>query len=394
MTDRSGCAHAMILSGGGANGAYEVGVLKALLCGEAPVMDNLPLDPDIVTGTSIGAYNASLLIAGLEDGPKAALDRLQDIWLNMIPRDDSTGHNHVLRYRANPLDLLSPRYVATHPVEPYTKLAGDMYYLARDFYRRGLTFFISPGAVEERLLKLVDLSTFISNDPEYRLIKNTINFERLRRSNKILKIAITNWRTGELEIFEKADLTDDLGPKAIMASTAIPGIFPQVEVDGEYYADGGVVMNTPLSPAIKAGADILHMVYLDPDVKAIPLLPVRDAVDTFSRYMTIGFAAAVNHDIETARQINRGIDVLERAARGDALSEADLQPFILAAGKLAALASKKHYKKLVIHKYQPRDTIGGLLGMLNFNRDRIFDLIDRGFQDTINHSCDESQCVL
>lgn len=394
MTDKSGCAHAMILSGGGANGAYEVGVLKALLCGDAPVTDNVPLDPDIVTGTSIGAYNASLLVAGLADGPKAALNRLQDIWFNLIPHDDNTGHNHVLRYRANPLDLLSPKYVATHPVEPYTKLAADLCYLAKDFYRRGLTFFISPGEVETRLLKLVDLSILISNDPEYRLIKDTINFEALRRSDKILKIAVTNWRTGELEIFEKADLTDDIGPQAIMASTAIPGIFPQVEVDGEYYADGGVVMNTPLSPAIQAGADILHMVYLDPDVKSIPLLPVRDAVDTFSRYMTIGFAAAVNNDIETARQINKGIDVLERAASGDALSEADLRPFILAAGKLAAVASKKKYKKLVIHRYQPRDTLGGLLGMLNFNRDRISDLMDRGFEDTINHSCEESRCVL
>jgi predicted acylesterase/phospholipase RssA len=394
MTDKSGCAHAMILSGGGANGAYEVGVLKALLCGEAPVTDNVPLDPDIVTGTSIGAYNASLLVAGLADGPKAALDRLQDVWLNLIPRDNNTGHNHVLRYRANPLDLLSPKYVATHPVEPYSKLAADLYYLAKDFYRRGLTFLISPGEVETRLLKLVDLSILISNDPEYRLIKDTINFEVLRRSHKILKIAVTNWSTGELEIFEKADLTDEVGPKAIMASTAIPGIFPQVQLDGEYYADGGVVMNTPLSPAIQAGADILHMVYLDPDVKSIPLLPVVDAVDTFSRYMTIGFAAAVNNDIETARQINKGIDVLERAASGDALSQADLQPFILAAGKLAAVASKKKYKKLVIHKYQPRDTLGGLLGMFNFSRDRIFDLIDRGFQDTINHSCEESGCVV
>jgi len=394
MTDKSGCAHAMILSGGGANGAYEVGVLRALLCGEAAVTDNVPLDPDIVTGTSIGAYNASLLVAGLGEGPKAALDRLQSIWLDVIPRDDNTGHNRVLRFRANPLDLLSPKYVATHPVEPYGKLAGDLYYLARDFYRRGLTFFISPGGVEERLLKLVDISTFISNEPEYHLIKETINFERLRQSNKTLKIAVTNWRTGALEIFENADLTDDLGPQVIMGSTAIPGIFPQVQADGEYYADGGVVMNTPLSPAIQAGADILHMVYLDPDVKSIPLLPVRDVVDTLGRYMTISFAAAVNSDIETARQINRGIDVLEKAAGSEALSEADLQPFILAAGKLAGLAAKKKYKKLVIHRYQPRDTLGGLLGMLDFSRDRILDLINRGFQDTINHSCEESYCVL
>ncbi len=394
MKDKSGRVHALVLSGGGANGAYEVGVLKALLCGEAPVAGNEPLDPDIITGTSIGAYNSALLAAEMVNGPKAALDRLQDVWINMIPRDDSTGHNHVFRYRANPLDSFSPGYVAAQPVDVYRQFTSDLTFLATDFYRRGLTFFMSQGDLEQRLLRLADLSTFISNEPEYRLIKNTINFERLRQSEKVLKIAATNWRTGELAIFEKADMTDDKGPYAIMASTAIPGIFPQVEVDGEYYADGGVVMNTPLSPAIKAGADVLHIVYLDPDVRSIALQPVRNIIDTLSRYVTISFASAVSGDIETARRINLGIEVLERAAKGESLSRSDFSPLVLAAGRLEAFGGGKTHKKLVVHCYQPRDTLGGVLGMLSFGRDRIIDLIERGFQDTINHDCEENGCVV
>ena len=51
--------HAIILSGGGGYGAYEVGVLKALLTGKSPTTGFEPLVPDIMTGTSVGAYNAT-----------------------------------------------------------------------------------------------------------------------------------------------------------------------------------------------------------------------------------------------------------------------------------------------------------------------------------------------
>ena len=61
-------------------------------------------------------------------------------------------------------------------------------------------------------------------------------------------------------------MTDELGPRAILASAAIPGFFPPTEVGAQPFVDGGVVLNTPLVPAIEAGADILHVIYMDPDV--------------------------------------------------------------------------------------------------------------------------------
>src|SRR5438876_11952081 len=153
-------------------------------------------------------------------------------------------------------------------------------------------------------------------------------------------------------------------------------------------------MNTPMNLAIDAGADILHVIYLDPEVKAIPLLPVRNTIDTFSRLFAIQFAANVNRDIEVARQINEGLEVIAKAAGGGPVSAGETRAFVLAAKRLSTAEDYSKYRKVTIHRYQPRDTLRGILGLLNFNRDKSFDLIERGFQDAIFHNCQASKCVL
>lgn len=394
MPDANGDKHAVILSGGGASGAYEVGVLKGLFGGDSPATDYLPLNPDVFAGTSIGAYNASLLVAEIANRGLGVIDYLEQIWLDFLPQDDSTGHNFIARYRADPFEFLDPRFVFRKPFQDALQVADDVSFFAEDFFKRGLRFFQSSDDIETRVLKLVDLSIVISNDPERRLIRETINFDNICRSDKVLKVAATNWSTGGLRIFGNEQLNEERGPKAILASTAIPGVFPPVEIEGEYYTDGGVVMNTPLNLGIDAGADILHVIYLDPEIKAIPLLPVRNAIDTFSRLFAIQFAATINRDIAVARQINEGLDVIERAARGDPLSGKDARPFILAAKRLSSVKDYSKYRKITIHRYQPRDTLRGVLGLLNFNRNKSITLIQRGLEDAISHNCEVNKCVL
>src|SRR5260370_40995152 len=94
---------AVVLSGGGANGAYEVGVLKALLRGQSPATRFKPLDPEIFSGTSIGAFNATVLASRMPAEGSRTIDHLEDIWLNLIPQFENTGHNHVFRFRGDPL---------------------------------------------------------------------------------------------------------------------------------------------------------------------------------------------------------------------------------------------------------------------------------------------------
>jgi predicted acylesterase/phospholipase RssA len=394
MTRASAGVQAVVLSGGGANGAYEVGVLKALLGGRSPATNYQPIELEIAAGTSIGAFNAALLLSHLPGLGAAVADFLERVWLDLIPQDDDAGHNFVFRYRADPFEALDPEFNLRRPGAPWLQLAEDLGFFAQDWLRRGLDFLREPQELEQRALRLFDLSTIISNEPAERLIKETVRFDELRRTSRSLRITATNWRTGAAKTFENHELTDSAGPRAVLASTAVPGIFPQVEIDGEYYADGGVVLNTPLAPAIRAGADDLHVVYLDPEVEAIPLLPLRNTLDTISRFFAIQFAATVNRDIEVALSINRWIGIIEQAERNGVLSNIDADSFIRAASARVRPEGVARYRKLTIHRYQPCDTLGNVLGILNFDRARIGQLIEQGFADAERHDCAANRCVL
>src|SRR5262249_49114894 len=122
-----------------------------------------------------------------------------------------------------------------------------------------------------RFTELVNYTSFVSLQPFTETVRETIEFAAIRRAEKVLRIAATNWETGVLQIYANHDMADQLGPIVIIASAAIPGFFPPVEVGSQAFVDGGVLMNTPLQEAIKAGAGILHVIYLDPKVENIPL---------------------------------------------------------------------------------------------------------------------------
>lgn len=77
MANTNAAKHAVIQSGGGANGAYEIGVLKALFAGKSLATQYEPLDPDILVGTSVGAYNAVFLVSRWSDYGTAAIASLE-----------------------------------------------------------------------------------------------------------------------------------------------------------------------------------------------------------------------------------------------------------------------------------------------------------------------------
>src|SRR5215510_7746955 len=123
------------------------------------------------------------------------------------------------------------------------------------------------------------LSVLFSNDPLQKVLRKKVRFDRIRASRRMLRIASTNWSKGEIRVFNNSDMTDEKGVSVIMGSTAIPGIYPSVEIEGEQYCDGGVIMNTPLKPAVDAGASQLHVIYMNPDASRIPLPPLANTLD-------------------------------------------------------------------------------------------------------------------
>jgi predicted acylesterase/phospholipase RssA len=388
---------AAVLSGGGAYGAYEVGVLRALLGGEMKGAGYRPIEPHVFTGTSVGSFNATVMVAQPDVPGSVAVERLERMWLEEIADGPNRCGNGVFRFRTNPLRYFDADCYAD-PILPADELGEDAGHLARSFLSRGLNFLATGGGPVNRALQFVDFSAFISVEPFREMLGRTIDPEAVRHSNRELRIVATNWETGEVKVFENRHVGGSgFGREMIMASAAIPGIFPPVEIDGVAYVDGGAVMNTPLNCAIKAGATTLFVIYLDPDVGNIPLQRLMNTVDTMDRVYTIMLATKMNEDIDTAAWINEGLNVVEKVQAEDSaagLSGPEVTAFIRVAAQIRErIQMGRRYKKLTIHRFHPHDDLGGPLGMLDFRRESVSDLMARGFEDAVYHDCYESHCV-
>src|SRR5499426_2421701 len=116
-------SHAIILSGGGANGAYEIGVLKALFAGKAPVPPgDQRLEPDVFAGTSVGSYNAAFLVSRWGTYGSAAIASLEQLWLDTVSSSTDKPANSVFRIREDPRSLIDPRSFIRNPIEPLYNL--------------------------------------------------------------------------------------------------------------------------------------------------------------------------------------------------------------------------------------------------------------------------------
>lgn len=387
--------HAVVLSGGGADGAYEVGVLKALFSGKASSTENTPLDPDIFTGTSIGSFNAAFLVSRWQQLGVASIGDLERVWIERLAEGPQSCGNGGFRYRANPLDLLNPRCYLPNPLLPFLQVARDSFDLTWDGLQRIVNLMRSDEPVEERVLALFDLSSFIVRHPLELTVRETIQFENIRRSDKQLIIAATNWQTGELQQFRNRDMTDGLGPLAILASSAIPGFFPATSVGAIPYVDGGVVMNTPLRPAVSSGANVLHVIYMDPEVKNLPLDDINYTVQMMYRMQTISWARTINREIAHDRVINQAVRVLSQI---DPKVAAQIAEYLIATQPTSKIATRLKRepgsREIIIHRYHPSEDLGGVIGFLNLQRGRIEGLIDKGFSDGVYHDCIASRCVL
>jgi NTE family protein len=372
----------VVLSGGGANGAYEVGVLKALLGGKSPSTGHRPLEPGVIAATSIGSFNSAVLLSNLNGSWARAAAELEKVWLERISLSGRASHNGVFRIRVNPLSWIDVAMMREGPLKPARDLASDAMFLAKDWTARVREFTTSSGSLERRAAELVDLSTFVTPAPSEDLVRESVALAKVRSAAVALKVTATRWRNGTVRLFSNGDFTDAAGASILLASGAIPGIFPPVTIEGEPFVDGGVVLNTPLKPAVDAGAQTLHVIYLDPDPAAIPLKDVGSTIDTVGRMFAISFAATIKRDLEIASRINKGIHALEEAARGGSVRA--LEPME---------TGGRGHRPLRIHLYHPQSDWGGALGMLDFQRERVSALIERGYLDAVSHDCAQAGCI-
>ncbi len=201
----------LVLQGGGALGAYQVGVYQAL--------HEAGIEPDWVIGTSIGAFNAAI-IAG--NPPQERFGRLCELWARFEQGQPCAFDQHNVFSDFSALlwgipGFFSPRLPAW--ANPKAKVGLD----AASYY--------STAPLRETLAQLVDT--------------------RILGREMRLTVGAVNVTSGEMRYFDSRDKRDEpLGLDEVMASGALPPGFPAIRVRGEAYWDGGLYSNTPLEAVL------------------------------------------------------------------------------------------------------------------------------------------------
>jgi len=234
----------LVLSGGGARGCYEAGVIKYIRT-ELPPRTRTHARFEIICGTSVGAINACFLAASAHQ-PDVQGHALADIWERL--RIDGVYH-------------LGPRELWNLPR-----------FLLGSRGRGELDDVIGPGRLGG-LLNTSPLEQLVRRGTRWSLIDENLQSGVLHAvcvnathvaSGKTHSFVHTKdgrvppWSTDPAVVARAVKL----GPEHALASAAIPWIFPCVDVDGHVYADGGLKLNTPISPAIRLGADRLLVIGL------------------------------------------------------------------------------------------------------------------------------------
>ncbi len=236
-----------MLSGGGARGAYEAGVLAHVF---EHILPKLPGAFDITSGTSVGAIHAAYTSASSGMEPSFRARHLVETWCDMRIGD-------VIDVSASNLLRLPLR--------------------ALGFSRSGRT-----GGV----------GGLIDSDPLRELVSKRIPWNALRENlaqrPAALCISCTEVRSGRVTVFMDGVLCDatpwdrdpnatairgPIGPSHVSASAAIPFLFPAVQIGDRFYVDGGLRMNTPLSPTLRLQAErvlVVALKHASPDAPDAP----------------------------------------------------------------------------------------------------------------------------
>jgi NTE family protein len=212
---------ALLLQGGGALGAYQGGVYEAL--------SEAHLEPDWVGGISIGAMNAAL-IAGNQPGERVG--KLREFWRRITQGAPWDGAG-LLGMGPGALRGDFARSVLNQLSAGGALLGGIAGFFAPRFPAAWLQ---PPGSPEA--------TSHYDTAPLKSTLERLIDFDRINAGQTRFSVGAVNVSTGNFVYFDNT--THTIGPEHVMASGALPPGFPAVEIEGEFYWDGGVVSNTPL----------------------------------------------------------------------------------------------------------------------------------------------------
>lgn len=279
---------AFILSGGGARGAYEVGVLSYVFDELARMRKRTPR-VDILSGTSVGAINACYLAAHLGNAT-VGVRRLVDMWR-------SIQLSEILGFGARQA-LSIPKV-------------------------------LSGGAASgASLFDVTPIAELVHREVAWRAISRTLRHGHLQA----LSVSTTEVSTGRTVIFMQTGpngrlpstapprtiiRADHIGPHHALASAAIPILFPPVRVGNQLYFDGGLRQNTPIAPAIRLGATHVFAIGLSREENGIQAGTVTPeapgAAFLLGKVLNAFMLDHIDNDLEVLRRVNGLLDDGERA---------------------------------------------------------------------------------
>jgi NTE family protein len=326
----------LVLSGGGARGAYEAGVLHYIRTALPAPYYTAPFQ--IITGASVGAINAAFVAAMAHDPLQQGL-ALRGLWENV-------DQNRIFR----------------------RDWAAIGKFLARTVWGV-VTNFVRTDPQRHRLPLARHFVSLFDTAPFPKYLQQLIPFAQIRQNIaaghlEALALTATNLGTDRPELFlQKAPAIAYRGAYEwheaeieachLMASAAIPFAFPPVRVNGTYFCDGGMRLNTPMSPAIHLGADRLLVIGMHTPDGNRPIITADDQRPGTGRLLAAiteaVFSDRVRYDLEQLTRINRIVAWGEAVYGPDFLAR--INAHILTSGERGDIADRglKQIDALSVH---------------------------------------------
>lgn len=359
---------ALILTGGGARAGYQVGVLKAIreLLPE-PRRNPFP----ILCGTSAGAINAASMAVWAEDFG-AGVDRLLQVWENFEA-------HHV--YRADPLNmgLSAARWVSTLAVGWLTRH--------------------SPRSL-------------LDNSPLRRLLADSLDFSRIANAIESgalhsVSISCSGYSTGQSVSFfqgradvetwrrsQRVGAPTEITVEHLMASSAIPFIFPAIHLNREWFGDGSMRQVAPVSPAIHLGADKILVIGAGrmADENARPRGETYPSLAQIAGHaLSSIFLDSMSVDLERMNRINDTLSLIpEDVRREKGMRLRPIEVLVIAPSQRLDHLAARHARALpwavrtMLRALGAMNRNGGALtSYLLFERPYTTALIDLGYADTM-----------
>lgn len=362
----------LLLSGGGARAAYQVGVLKAI----AEMLPSEACNPfPILCGTSAGALNAAMLASRADDFAQA-VNKLEQLWGGLTSEQVTT-----ISYR---------------------QLLGSTLKLIGSFFLRGRTI--------GRPLSLLD------NSPLHQLLIKHIDLHAIQPhidSGQLHGLCLTalSYHSGESISFFQAHksqpnwhrprrhgINTTLSHKHLLASSALPGLFPAVRLGNEYYGDGAMRQSAPISPLLHLGANRLLIIGVgNMEQPAPPLtspMPPPSLAQVFSQLMNSAFIDTLEEDIHMMDKFNRVAEVLNAEQQRDLnlqpISVLNIQPSIdfaaLAFDYMHELPPAMRRFLSTIGATRSEGSGGEIASYLMFEGPYCRELIEHGYRDCMQQA--------